>query len=760
MRHLAISMAMTLLPGYLWAQITGTVKVVEDGKTVSLPGANVYWEGSKTGTTTNEEGKFSIETVPGKINLTASFIGYQAQSKIIISRKGKIDFVLNPNSVNLNTAQVVGKIDATTVDLTKVELSYKIDDKELRKAACCNLSESFETNASIDVSFTDAVTGTKQIEMLGLAGKYVLIQRENIPFARGINTISGVAHIPGPFIESIQLTKGLSSVLNGYESITGQINVELYKPETAPRLFLNIFGNQSGRMELNAISGFKVNQTVSGAVLFHASIMPFVWDNNHDNFTDIPNSRQINLAGRRHYKKDNGWEGQIGLTYLQEIKTGGQNDFIKKKQNPADTLWGYNSDNNRIELFGKNGYVFKNRSFRSFGFIYSLNYQDLGASFGDRKYFGEQYGIYLNTIYQDILINAQHKYRTGISFLAEQVYEKLTKRTNINEVIPRKNKSFSYHQSFLFLGNRKEVVPGIYFEYTYKPSSKLTLLAGIRGDYNFYFQKPYFTPRLNLRYDLSEHTTLRASGGRGQRSYNAMIENLNVLASSRTVNSNRITGVSPEPEIAWNAGVSITQYNIGKKEIDFTVDAFYTWFDNKLVTDLDDNPNVAYLLNQQGSRFLSLLGQIDYEIIKSFELRLAYKYLNSKDQFTHGLDLSYLIPQHRAFINLAYSTNNNWKFDLTVNWFGSKRLPNSESSPVAFQQKEFSPDFFTVNTQLNKVLKNKLELFVGITNLFDFRQNNPIVNANNPYADYFDTNFIWGPIFGRNIYVGIYYTLE
>ncbi len=743
MKPIIVIAAIALLPLCLWSQITGTVEVLENGKAIPLPGGNVYWKGTETGTITDKEGKFAIDPVPGKTTLIASFIGYQPQSKIIISRKGEVNFSLQAENEVLDGAEVIAESDATAIDLKKAELTYKIDDKELRKAACCNLSESFETNASVDVSFTDAVTGTRQIEMLGLAGKYALIQRENIPFARGMNTMSGLTFIPGPFVESIQLTKGLSSVINGYESITGQINVEFYKPETAPRLFLNLYGNQGGRMEMNAITRFKVSNNVSSAILFHASAVPIVWDNNEDGFADIPNGNQFNLTNRWHFKNDNGWEGQLGFTAIQDIRTGGQTDFINE-QNPADSLWGVDATTRRFELFGKNGYVFKDKPYRSIGIIYSYNYQDKDATFGNRDYFCSQNSVYLNTIYQDILGNTQHKYRTGLSLLADQVVEELSPE-NTN--------------AFLYQHNRNEIVPGAYFEYTYEPSPRFTLVAGVRGDYNSYFEQAYITPRLNLRYNLSEYTTFRAGGGRGQRTYNAIMENQNVLASSRVVNAAGISTILPE--IAWNSGASISQnIHLSEKEIKLTVDAFYTWFDNKLVVDLDADPNLAYFLNQQGSRSFSLFSQIDYEIIKSFDLRLAYKYLDAKDQFINGLDFSYLIPQHRAFANLAYGTESQWKFDLTVNWYGNKRLPNTENSPVAFQREGFSPDFFTVNTQINKVLKNNIELFIGADNLLDFRQGDPIVNPDNPYAPYFDTNFTWAPIFGRNIYVGLYYTLK
>lgn len=724
------------------AQISGTVMGNENGKTIPLPGANVFWKGTSTGAITDANGRYSIEKVAGANTLVVTFVGYQHQSKIIISPSGTVNFTLEVGGEELGEVEVVGKVDATSLDIKRADLSFNIDDKELRKAACCNLSESFETNASVDVSFTDAVTGTKQIEMLGLAGKYALIQRENIPFARGLNTTTGLTFIPGTFVESIQLTKGLSSVLNGYESVTGQINVELYKPDSAPKLFLNAYGNQGGRMELNAISAFDVNDKLSTAFLVHGSNLILANDHNQDGFTDMPTGSQVNLSNRWYYNGKNGWEGQIGINAIRHTHKGGQLDYVNEAD-PADSLWGYDSKGDRIELFGKTGYVYEGHPFRSFGVIYSLSYQDVDMKFGDREYLAEQKTAYLNTIYQDIIGNKQNTYRTGISFLAEEVTENL---------LPHPVDGSLYYSV------RTELVPGAYFEYAYEPTLNFTLVAGSRLDYNSYFNQIFFTPRLNMRYSITENTTFRIGGGRGQRTANIINENINVLASSRSL----IFGnYEIQPEVGWNTGMSIDQdIEIGEKKIDFTIDAFYTWFENKLVTDLDFSALEAHIFNAQGSRSFSLLGQIDYELFEGLDLRLAYKYLDAQDPFLNGTDLSYLIPQHRAFWNVNYSPDDKWKIDATVNWFGRKRLPNTQSSPEIYQRPDWSDDFITVNMQINRVFEKGLELFIGSENLFDFRQTDPIINAENPNAPYFDSNFAWGPIFGRNIYAGLYYKLD
>ncbi|MDZ7847966.1 MAG: TonB-dependent receptor [Owenweeksia sp.] len=743
MRYLGV-LLLALVPVLLHAQITGTVQAYEDEKLAPLPGANVYWEGTETGTVTDKDGHFEIEKVPGSHQLAVSFVGYKSQKKMVISRQGSVNFYLVPTGSELEEVDVLARVDATSVNIKKAELSYNIDDKELRKAACCNLSESFETNASVDVAFADAITGQRQIEMLGQAGKYALIQRENIPFARGINATTGLTYLPGPFVQSIQLTKGLSSVLNGYESITGQINVELHKPETAPALLLNSFANQGGRMELNVVSALDVSDKLSTAFLLHGSRSPVVNDVNRDGFADMPTGSQINLNNRWHWKNpDNGWEGQMGISAIQSDKIGGQVSYAKG-DNPADSLWGYESHGRRLEVFGKNGYVFKKKG-RSLGLLYSLSYQDHEGIFGQRGHEAEQSALYFNSIYQDIIGTTQHKYRTGISFQGDLFNEVVSDLTN--------DTSTAYYQS-----KREEYVPGAYFEYTYEPGLHFTMVAGLRADYNAYFDKIYVTPRLNLRYMPSENTTLRLGGGRGQRTPNVMSENLGILASGRNLNYGQLGDIAPE--VAWNVGASINQnFKLGNKKLTLNVDGFYTYFERKLVTDLDFDRLSAYFLLPAGSRSLSVLSQVDYEVINNLEIRLAYKFLHSEDAFTNGLAQSYQIPKHRAFANLAYHTEDQWKFDLTLNWFGPKRLPPSQDTPPAFERPAFSPDFFTLDTQVNKAFENGLELFAGVNNLLDRRQTNPIVNGQNPYSTYFDSNYVWGPIFGRNIYAGLYFAL-
>jgi outer membrane receptor for ferrienterochelin and colicins len=249
--------------------VTGSVfEKQKDGKKLPLAGVNVYWAGTTKGTFTDTGGKFSISrqgiTDP---KLVFSLLGYGKDTLAVNSDKAKLEVELRSNETELGEVEITGKQDNTFVSKLNARATTVITTGELQRAACCNLAESFETNASVDVSYSDAISGARQIQLLGLSGIYSQIMTENVPLIRGLATPFGLNYIPGSWMESIQVAKGTSSVVQGYESVTGQINVEYKKPETAPKFFLNLFGNSNLRFEGNADAAFKINDKLSTSVL-------------------------------------------------------------------------------------------------------------------------------------------------------------------------------------------------------------------------------------------------------------------------------------------------------------------------------------------------------------------------------------------------------------------------------------------------------------------------------------------------------------
>ncbi len=703
----------------------------ETNKLIPLIGANIYWSGTTIGTVSAPDGSFSISKSNETSLLVISFTGYQPDT-IEITDNNYLEIILD-NKVQIEGIEVVVRQKTTSYSLFDPIKIERIGEGELEKAACCNLSESFETNASIDVSFTDAITGTKQIQMLGLAGPYTQITRENIPDIRGLSAIYGMEYIPGTWIESIQLNKGAGSVVNGFESIAGQINVELRKPESADRFYLNVYGNEDSRIEANLNLAKKLNDNLSTAILIHARTQHFEMDKNQDGFMDKPLGSQYVFLNRWKYTTKSNWQSQLGVKGTYNENQGGQ---IGSSVGSKENLWRMTMETKRIEGWMKLGKIFNNNPTKSIGMQISGLIHDQNSEFGLKNYSGQQKSGYGNFIFQSKQ-NVYHGIKLGASLQYDSYIEQI--------------------DSLNF--DRKEIVPGIFTEYSFTPSDKFSAVAGIRADYHNIYGF-FITPRLHVRYAPVETTVLRFSLGRGQRTASIFAENNSVLASSRefqVFNTNNKRPYGLDPEIAWNFGTNFTQkFTLDYRQGAVTVDLYHTKFNNQVIVDLDNSPQTVLFYNLTGKSFsTSFQTQVDYELIRRLDVRMAYRYYNVQSTYNSGLKKKPLLSPHRAFINLAYGTRNYWKFDYTVQWQSSKRIPSTLSNPIQYQLAENSPSFFLMNTQVSKQWHEKFDVYLGVENILDFKQENPILASDDPFGQYFDSSLIWGPIFGRMVYAGI-----
>ncbi|MBN1118139.1 MAG: TonB-dependent receptor [Bacteroidales bacterium] len=716
-------------------KINGTVYEIQNEIEIPLIGVNVYWSGTTIGVVTGTDGRFSIERTKNSNQLVFSYAGYQPDTLIIQNKLAEGIKVVLSGAIELEGVEIVKRqktMEFSMIQPIKVE---KIGESELQKAACCNLSESFETNPSVDVSFTDAITGTKQIQMLGLAGSYTQITRENIPDVRGLSSVFGMEYTPGPWIESIQLNKGTGSVVNGFESIAGQINVELRKPFDSDRIYFNLFANQESRVEANLNLTQKVNDKFSTTLLLHGRNSSLAMDNNADGFIDKPIGNQIIVLNRWQFiGTESGWSSQMGIKATVNTGVGGENGFPDSKESG---LWGYESDTRRLEGWAKAGKISNSKPYQSFGFQFSGLLHEQESDFGMKNYVGDQRSFYGNFIFQSAFKTTLHKYRTGASFQYDDFDEKL--------------------DSFNFI--RKEMVPGLFFEYTWSPKPNFDLVAGIRGDYHNNYGL-FFTPRLHLRYAPFEKTVIRLSAGSGQRTPSILAENISVLASARVLTIQSEANSRPyglNAEKAWNFGANLTQkFKLDYRDGAVSFDFYQTRFVNQVVVDLDENPQQINFYNLNGESYsTSFQTQIDYELIRRLDVRLAYRWYDVKTQYRTGVLSKPLVSANRAFLNLAYETMKKWKFDYTLQWFGPKRIPNTESNPIQYRLPDYSPQFLLMNTQVSKTWRGKFDIYVGAENLLDYKQNDPIISREDPFSPYFDSSLIWGPVFGRMIYGGL-----
>jgi outer membrane receptor for ferrienterochelin and colicin len=709
-----------------------------------LPGANVYWLGSSVGTITNEDGTFSLPYKFSFNKLVISYVGFKTDT-LTVKSNTYIKHILQLSD-DLDTVTITSRKQATSRSYLKATNTLFVSSDELLKAACCNLSESFETNPSIDVNFADAVSGTKQIKMLGLNSPYILITTENVPAIRGASQAYGLSFIPGTWVESIQITKGTGSVVNGFESIAGQINAEMVKPSTDDRLFVNAYAGVNGRFELNTHINQKVSDKWSTGLYIHGNLRDQKFDRNDDSFLDVPLKEQINVMNRWQYTNgEKGIVSFINLRYLNDNTQSGQVDFNPDRDRGTTNFWGSEINTERFEITTKLGYVNPEIPYQSLGFQTAYSYHKQDSYFGLNLYDIEHSSFYSNLVYNSIIADSRHKIKTGLSFTYD-AYDELVNTDNFNRI---------------------ENSVGGFFEYAFDNLDNLSLTAGLRVDQHNRLGF-FVTPRLHVRYTPWEKSAFRFSVGRGKRSANIFAENQNMFASSRQINilnsGGSIYGL--DPEIAWNYGISYLQgFNLFERKADITFDFYRTDFQNQVVVDWE-NPFEVNFYNLEGDSYAnSFQFEFNYNVFEGFDLRTAYKYYDVKTDYNSGQLENPLIPKHRLFANTSYETKikdngSQWKFDATYNWLGVQRYPSTELSAPEFQLDDYSPSIATLNLQITKVFSPKFEVYLGGENVTNERQSNPIVSADNPFGSNFDSNFVYGPIFGSMYYAGLRYRIR
>jgi outer membrane receptor for ferrienterochelin and colicin len=652
-----------------------------------------------------------------------------------------------PKTDTLKTVTVEGKRKGLKKSLTGTANTTLVTSKELLKAACCNLAESFETNPSIDVNFSDALTGTKQIKMLGLTSPYIMITEENIPSVRGASQAYGLSFTPGTWVESIQITKGAGSVVNGYESISGQINTELIKPCNDIPFFLNFYGSTDSRYELNTHFNKKISDKWATSLFVHGNTRVGKNDMNDDMFLDNPLGKQINIANRWHYSNpETGWVSFMNLRYMNDEKQTGELHFDPDRDKLTTNHWGSEINTERLDFTSKIGYVFKDMPYQSIGFQNAFTSHNQQSYFGLNQYDIKQQSFYSNLIFNSIINNTMHKFATGLNF----TYDKYAEFVNLADV------------------SRIDNSVGGFFEYTYDDTDKFSYILGGRLDYHNRLGV-FFTPRLHVKYNPSEKSVIRFSAGRGKRAANIYAENQNLFASSRVFSfldtNGKIYGLNPE--IAWNYGVSFTQnFLLFGKSADVGFDFYRTDFQNQAVVDVMNSPQQVLFYDLKGNSFANSF-QLDFnlEIIKHLNLRTAYKYYDISTDYLSGSFQRPLQAKHRFFGNIEYETHivekgKQWKFDYTFNWLGKQQLPYTASNPEQDRFPEFSPSFAVMNAQITRTFSSTFEMYIGGENIGNYRQEKAILGADNPFGSNFDTSIIYAPIFGQMYYAGLRFKIK
>lgn len=600
----------------------------------------------------------------------------------------------------------------------------EIGQDELFRAACCNLGESFVTNPSVDVNYNDAAVGARQIKLLGLSGQYVQMLLENLPVTLGAAMPYSLGYVPGAWMKSISVSKGASSVKNGPQSITGQINVEYLKPDDEPGLLLNLYTDSRLKAEGNAMGNIHFNHHLSTEVLAHYEKDFMHMDEDGDGWHDSPNLQQLHLQNRWKYQKGR-YIMHAGMGYLGEEREGGQ--LLSFSNNPYRVL----IDAQRIDAYMKHAYLINSEHNTNLAFLATGSLYNLDGTFGLKNYGDRQQSLNAQLVLEHDF-NDIHNLSTGLSFNADLVDETIS--------------ILNFQLSTL------EYTPGVYVQYTYKPSYKFTAMAGLRADHSTLYARTYLTPRLHIKWVPFDWMTIRASSGKGYRTPHALAENHYLLTSGRHL----VDSVTRQEE-AWNSGLSMAFYiPAGDRTVTLNAEYYYTDFINQAVVDYDSDPMRIVIADLVGRSF-SHTAQVDatYDITEDLNILAAFRYNYVRCTYDGRLLEKPLQSRYKGLVTLSWKPMLAlWQIDLTLQLNGGGRIPAYLDADGTLVSGEEFPAYPQLNLQVTREFRH-FSLYVGVENLTNYRQPNPVVNASNPWSSTFDPTLIWGPVHGIMAYAGI-----
>lgn len=722
-------------------EVRGVVYGVTGNIKEPLEGAVLKWIGTRKGTISEKDGKFSLES--DKITdkrLVVIFVGYKTDT-VAVGDKNFVEIDIQ-NNASTKTIVVEGQINSSFIEnnLNKTEV---ITSAELKKDACCDLSGCFGKNASVDVTVTDILTNTKELKVLGLEGSYTQVLVDNMPIMSGLVTKFGVTSIPGTLISRINISKGSNSVIQGYESISGIMNVMLKDYSTSEKVMMNGYLNSAlePQFNLNASAKLKKWNTLFAFQTVQESRKV---DDNNDGFLDVPLTKRYMFYNKWKLgsQEDSGRTNVlVGLKYLDERRTGGQKNFDYKTDLGSASVYGQTVNLHNGDAYARFSQVVNNESqikvYLNGGFFNQTSY------YGTTLYEGKQRNFNINALYEFPVF--EHSYlRIGSSYKYE----------NINEDI-----SFLSASTKTYSGNyeKNESVPGVYTEGTFDfDNLNLSFIGGLRVDFhNEHGTIP--TERFLVRYQAGRNTTIRASFGTGFRTVNPFSEYPSFLGSGKDIKG--VRNVQPEKTI--NYGIDVLQnFVLGGFSGNVNLDFYKTVFRNKVIAECDAMPYMYMFTNfsDAGSNVFQVESSVNF--LQQLDLKLAYKYIDLY-YYKNGQRLEQPFnSKHRVLAGLTYTyPGNSWIINLTMQWFGKQSVPSTAKYPVQYQVPAESDSYAMMNIQFTKNFKI-IEFYTGIENVLNYTQPNPIISADNPFGKNFETGYVWGPTRGRDFYVGIRYLIK
>ena len=777
-KSIFLIVVMLCLPMMVMAQRTLSGKVTDKSSGQPLIGATLYWKNTTAGATTTADGSYSIKRVSGFETLVVDYLGYDIIEMEVSKQVESLDIQMSASTVDIDEVVVEGQQRGNYAKSSGITRDEQISFAGLCKMACCSLAESFENSASVTVGYSDAISGARQIKMLGLAGTYTQILDENRPIMQGAGATYGLSYTPGMWLNSIQVSKGVASVTAGHEAITGQINLEHRKPTDDERFFLNVYFDSELRPEINMSSAIPLtkDKSLSTVIMAHGSLDTAHHDMNKDGFADMPKANQINVANKWLWQNADGVQLRWGWKVVNENRLGGEMGYKKDlydqmMENPLQTPYGSQIHNRNINAYVKLGIpVGYERTFT--GDPEDAVQNNVAMIFDYDNYLTDSYfGVNKVDVVEDAFrFNATYAhYFTQRSSLNAGLsgYVRLMDNNYLQQSVDAEG---AITPMWAVKGKSMLAEPGIFAEYTYNIEDKFSLVVGVRGDYSmvdgdyYYKAKPQMllTPRSHIKWNITKRTTLRASAGMGYRRQNLVTDNIWMMTTSRNIEYGNLTN---DMEIAATFGGSLSQTFplAGDDQATISFDYFRTQFFNSMVFDQETNNNSILIYNTSGKSYTDNF-QVDFNWtpFRGFDLFATFRYTNAKMTLERD-GKRYLVERpltsrYKGLINIQYAVQR-WVFDVTAQLNGPVRLPELNGDmDKAMNNPTLSPIYPMFFAQVSYKISN-LTLYLGCENIANYLQgvgghgNAPIVGV--PYQEGFNSSQVWGPLMGRKFYIGL-----
>ena len=752
-----------------------------NGKTEPLPFAQVYHMEREKLIETDANGQFSLK-LNARATLIATYVGYTRDTVVVEPGTAEASFYLTGEN-DLSESKVTAM--QSTLPKMKPVKTEVITAAGLCKMACCALAESFENSASVTVGYSDAVTGARQIKLLGLSGTYTQMLDENRPVMRGIASPFGLSFVPGQWLESIQIAKGPSSVINGLEAITGQINMEHRKPTDETPLFVQLYGSSDAMFETNIASAIQFNEKWSMINMAHVGGTASKMDHNQDGFRDEPEDLQLNFTSRWLYYHPSGMQIRFGGRYINDDRLGGQMAATKDNTfNLSNRIWGSRIQNRGIDGYFKIGVPLNEENTANIALVADANHHEFNSFFGNKLYNASQNSAFANLIYQNE-INETHKIELGATWQYDDIDQGYG-YDHIDLYASRPFDSYIAIENPWYDFSRKENAISGFAEYTLTPGDAFTFVGGMNLQYNS-LHGWLFAPRANVRWAPADWVTLRALGGRGYRTANIFTDNLGIFSTAKSFFA-EWTGPNQQKDLhdldlledAWTWGGNVTFYlPFGAEDTDtyLSFDYFRNDFGKQVVVDNEVSPTGIMFYNLDGKSFTNTY-QVDFSVnpLERFNITTTFRYTDARVTLRNqGLVERPMTSRFKGVLNMQYATAmNKWTFDFTAQVNGPMRLPKYAAQVWGMTT---SPVFPMLYAQITRKFKG-IDVYVGAENILGFRQHDAIIGAADPLNIYsgfpeglssisvmpapgsiFDASNVWGPLMGRKFYIGLRYTL-